>query len=318
LLSYIIRRLLIAIPMLFAVSVVVFALASLMPGDAVAAMISPDAPGSERLAEIRRGQLGLDRPVASQYFSWLGQVLRGNLGVSFITGDSVTATIGSRLTATLVLMGTSLLLSIVVGVVLGVISALRQYSITDYALTIFGFIGLSIPLFFLGLVLIYAFALRLDWFPTSGMVAPGQPKTIGSTLHHLVLPGISLGLLRIALFMRYTRASVLEVMRAEWVRTARAKGLRERSVVGWHIVRNALGPVATVVGLALPLLVSGAIVIEQVFQWPGLGLLLISAINQRDSPVIMGIVMMSAIVIIVANLLTDIAYALIDPRVRYD
>ncbi len=316
--TYIVRRVLISIPMLFVISIIVFGLAHFMPGDAVAAMISPDSPAADEIAEIRRGQLGLDRSVMSQYWSWLGQLVQGNLGFSFITGDSVTSTIGARMSATIILMGSSLMFSIVVGVVLGVVSAMRQYRTTDYGLTVLGFIGLSVPIFFLGLVLIYLFALRLDWFPTSGIGAPGQDRTIISTLHHLVLPGLSLGVLRIALFMRYTRASVLEVMRDDCVRTARSKGLHERTVISWHIVRNALGPVATVIGLALPLLVSGAIVIEQVFQWPGIGLLFINAINQRDAPVIMGIVMLSAVMIVAVNLLTDIAYSFIDPRVRYD
>ncbi len=315
---YIVRRLLLSIPMLFVISIIVFGLANMMPGDAVTAMISPEAPGSDELSAIRRGQLGLDRPVIAQYSSWLGQVAQGNLGFSFITGDSVTSTIGARMSATIILMGTSLMFSIIVGVALGVVSALRQYSGTDYALTLFGFIGLSIPLFFLGLVLVYLFALRLDWFPTSGISPAGQPRTIMSVLHHLVLPGISLGLLRVALFMRYTRASVLEVLHADWVSTAESKGLKRRTVVAWHIVRNALGPVLTVIGLAIPVLVSGAIVIEQVFQWPGIGLLFINAVNQRDAPVLMGIVMLSAVVVIVANLLTDILYAWVDPRVRYD
>ena len=315
---YMIRRVLIGIPLLLAVSVVVFILAAAMPGDAVTAMISPNSPLSEELIAIRQGQLGLDQPLFIQYFSWLGQLARGNLGFSYISGDSVTSAIGSRLGATLLLMGLSLAFSIVVGVSLGIVSAMRRYSRTDYLLTVGGFIGLSVPVFFLGLVLVYIFALRLDLFPTSGIGPAGEPRTLSTTLRYVALPAAALGFLRIALFMRYTRSSVLESMNAPWVRTARSKGLPERRVASWHIIRNSLVPIVTVIGLALPLLVSGAVIIEKIFQWPGIGLLFLTAIEQRDAPVLMGVVMVAAVVVVIRNLLTDAAYAAIDPRVRYD
>lgn len=316
-LGYIIRRLLISLPVLLGVTVIIFVLADAMPGDAVGAMISPNNPASDELIAMRRGQLGLDKPLAVQYLDWLGQLMRGNLGFSFITGASVTDIISNRLPATLLLMGSSLLFSVVVGMILGVVSALRQNSWLDYVLTVFGFIGLSVPVFFFALLLIFVFGLNLRWFPTAGMGTPGDSFTWSDTLRHLVLPGLSLGLLRITLFMRYTRASVLEVMREDYVRTAKAKGVFRSALVSKHILRNALIPITTIIGVALPLLFSGAVIIETIFQWPGTGSMFITAVNQRDAPIIMGFVLVAAVFVLLSNLLTDVLYSWIDPRIRY-
>lgn len=317
-LIYLLRRLLVSIPILLGITVIVFFIASKMPGDAVLAMISTEAPHAEDLIRLRRGQLGLDLPLHEQYGRWLGQLLRGNLGYSFQSGESVTAVIAARLPATLQLMGVALLISIVLGVFLGVVSALKQYSWLDYSFTFFGFAGISIPDFFLGMVLVYVFAICLELLPTSGIGTAGNAYSLADNLRHLALPAFALGLARTAAFMRYTRASVLEVMNNDYVRTARAKGLREWLVTTRHILRNALIPVVTIIGLSLPVLFGGAVIIETIFQWAGIGLMFINAITGRDSPVIMGYVLLSAIMVLASNLITDIAYGWLDPRIRYD
>ncbi len=317
-LNFILRRLLVNLPILFGITVIVFFVASKMPGDAVLAMISNETPQAEDLIKLRRGQLGLDLPLYEQYFRWLGQLLQGHLGYSFQTGEPVLDILWARIPATIELMGAALLLAIVLGVVMGVVSALKQYSSTDYTFTFLGFTGISIPDFFLGMVLVYLFAIRWPLFPTSGMTTAGEAFSLADNLRHLVLPALALGLVRTATFMRYTRNSVLEVMNNDYVRTARAKGLGEWLVVTRHILRNALVPVVTVIGLTLPVLFGGSVVIEMIFQWPGIGLMFISAVTGRDSPVIMGYVLFSAVMVQVCNLLTDLAYSFLDPRIRYD
>nr|MDJ0756709.1 ABC transporter permease [Ardenticatenaceae bacterium] len=247
-----------------------------------------------------------------------GQLMRGNLGRSYITSESIGEQIQLRIRPTLELMGAALLFSIVVGVTLGIVSALKQYSFLDYLLTMGGFAGISIPVFFLALILIYVFALRLGWLPASGYATPGQDPSLVDRLRHILMPAISLGLLRTAMFMRYTRAAVLEVINQDYIRTAHAKGLKDITVILKHVVRSSLLPLITVIGLTLPVLFGGAVIIEQIFQWPGIGLLFIVAIEARDGPQIMGIALISAIIVLSSNLLTDIAYAWIDPRIRYD
>jgi peptide/nickel transport system permease protein len=316
--TYLLRRLLVSLPILLGITIIVFFIASKMPGDAVLAMISNETPQAEDLIKLRRGQLGLDLPVHEQYARWLGQLLRGNLGYSFQSGEPVAEVIAARLPATLQLMGVALLFAILIGVALGVVSALKQYSWLDYSLTLFGFAGISIPDFFLGMVLVYLFAIEWQLLPTSGITTPGEPYSLVDNLRHLVLPALALGLARSAAFMRYTRASVLEVMNNDYVRTARAKGLREWLVVTRHVLRNALIPVVTVIGLSLPVLFGGAVIIETIFQWAGIGLMFINAVTGRDSPVIMGYVLLSAVIVLASNLVTDLAYAGLDPRIRYD
>lgn len=316
--AYIIRRILVSLPIILGITVIVFLLANMMPGDAVMAMISSDSPMESDLIKLRQGQLGLDLPLYVQYGRWLGNLLHGNLGYSFQTGDSVARMIMTRIPATLELMGISLLISIILGVSLGTISALRQYSAMDYGLTLFGFTGISIPDFFLAMILVFVFALKLKWFPTSGMVTAGTDFSWSDNLRHVVLPALALALVRTSVFMRYTRASVLEVINDDYVRTARAKGMTEFVVIGRHVLRNALIPVITVIGISLTVLFAGAVIIETIFQWPGIGLMFINAISLRDSPVIMGYVLISAFVVLIANLLTDVTYSWVDPRIRYE
>ena len=317
-LTYVLRKLLLGIPVLLGVTVIVFAIASAMPGDAVLAMITAESPSSERLIAMRRGELGLDQPLPQQYLGWIGQVLQGNLGRSFVNGRSVGGLIADRLPITLELMGVALVIAFLLGAALGVVSALRQYRTADYALTLAGLVGVSIPDFFLGLLLVYAFALELRWLPSSGVRTLGGPFDFADHLRYLVLPAASLALFRTAIFMRYARAGMLEVINQDYMRTAKAKGLRRRAIVMRHGLRNALIPLVTVLGLTLPTLFGGSVVVETIFQWPGVGLLFINAVVDRDSPVIMGYVLITAVIVMAANLLTDVAYGVLDPRVSYD
>lgn len=316
--TYILRRILISLPIILGVTVIVFLLANMMPGDAVMAMISSDTPLEAELIKLRQGQLGLDLPLHVQYGRWLGNLVKGNLGFSFQTGEPVARMIATRIPATLELMGVSLLISIFLGVTLGTISALKQYSALDYGLTLFGFTGISIPDFFLGMILVFIFALKLKLFPTSGMVTAGTEFSWGDNLRHLFLPALALALVRTSVFMRYTRASVLEVINDDYIRTARAKGMTEWVVIARHMLRNALIPVITVIGVSLTVLFAGSVIIETIFQWPGIGMMFINSISLRDSPVIMGYVLVSALVVLIANLLTDVAYSWVDPRIRYE
>lgn len=317
-LTYILRKILLGFPVLLGVTVVVFAIASAMPGDAVMAMITAEAPSSEELIAMRRGQLGLDQPVWVQYSTWLWQVLHGNLGRSFITGRPVADMIAERVPYTLELMGAALLVSFALGTALGVISALRQYRATDYLLTVAGFAGVAIPDFFLGMLLVYVFSLELRWLPSSGMGTAGDAFSLADNLLHLVLPAAALTLFRTAIFMRYARSSMLEVLTQDYMRTARAKGLSRIIIVLRHGLRNALIPLVTVFGLTMPTLFGGSVVVETIFQWPGIGLLFINAVIDRDSPVIMGYVLITACIVMVSNILTDLAYGALDPRVSYD
>lgn len=317
-LSYLLRKLLFSIPVLFGVTVIVFAIAHAMPGDAVLAMITAEAPSSEELIAMRRGELGLDQPLYIQYLNWIGQILHGNLGRSFVNGRGVGDIIAERLPMTLELMGVALLAAFIIGTALGVISALRQYKLTDYSLTLSGFVGVSIPDFFMGLLLVYVFALELRWLPSSGISTAGDSFSLLDNLKHLILPAAALALFRAAIFMRYARAGMLEVLNQSYMRTAKAKGLRPSTITLRHGLRNALIPLVTVFGLALPTLFGGSVVIETIFQWPGIGLMFIDSVVNRDSPVIMGYVLITAIIVMLANLATDLAYSVLDPRVSYD
>ena len=315
---YILRRLLISIPVLLGINIVTFTFASLAPGDPVSAMIDPNRPlPPAEIAKLKE-ELGLNKPIPVRYVIWLGQVLQGNLGYSLVSHRSVGGEIADRLPQTILLMATAWLLSVVIGVPLGIYSAFHQYSRVDYVLTLFVFAGISVPAFFLALLAIYLFAFRIPIFPTSGMYEPlSQLNPIADRVWHLVLPGTVLGIEGTASYLRYTRASVLEVMRQDYVTTARAKGLAEWGVRVSHVFRNALLPLVTIAGLHLPALIGGALFIEMLFSWPGMARLAISATLGRDYPMIMGVGLVAAMMILLANLIADLTYAIADPRIRY-
>lgn len=317
--QYIARRLLILLPVLIGVTIFSYIFINLAPGDPVLAFIDPATAGElgPEWVAMRRAQLGLDKPLPVRYALWLREVATGNLGYSLINGTPVKTMIGQRLGPTVLLMGSALLVAIALGVPLGVVSAIRQYSWLDYALTVFGFVTISTPSFFLGLALIYLLAIRLRLLPTSGMYTLGVPLTLGDLAAHLLLPVTVLGLAQVPQLMRYARSSMLEVTRQDYVTTARAKGLSERRVLLGHAFRNALLPLVTVIGVSLPNLFGGAVITEQIFNWPGMGRLAIQSVNGRDYPLLMGIILVTAILVLVSNLLTDLLYALIDPRIKY-
>ncbi|HEU5330082.1 MAG TPA: ABC transporter permease [Thermomicrobiales bacterium] len=314
---YIQRRLIISVPILIAITAIIFGLLQLTPGDPLDAYLQPDQVLTADQRAALRHELGLDRPAPIRYLYWLRELARGDLGYRIKDGQPVARAIAQRLGPTLMLMGSGLVIAIAIGVTLGVLSAIRQYSILDFALTVFAFLGLSLPAFFAGLLGLYIFSLKLHWFPAGGFSTPGVPFSFWDRLHHLLLPAILLSLFNIGYFMRYTRAAMLEVLGQDYVRTAQAKGLAPRIVVGYHALRNALLPVATIIGASVPGLIGGAVFIESIFSWPGMGSLYLDGIDGRDYPLIMGLTFILAVVILLANLLTDLAYAVIDPRIRY-
>lgn len=316
---YIVRRLLIAIPVLFGITALAFTALSLAPGDPILSRIDPGllAQMDPAQVEAQRRELGLDQPVPVRYVRWLVGVAHGELGYSVATRRAISDELALRLPATLELMGAALLIGLVVGLPFGVLSAVRQYSRLDYGLTAFTMTMISAPTFFVGLAGIYVFGVYLRILPTADIATFGEPFSVGDRLRHLVLPASILGLANAAPLMRYTRASVLEVLRREYMTTAVAKGLAPRVVLLRHGVRNALLPVITVLGLLLPELVAGAVVTEQIFAWPGMGTLAVRAASDRDPASLMGVVLVVGIGVLVSNLLADVAYAVADPRIRY-
>jgi peptide/nickel transport system permease protein len=316
---YILRRLVISIPVLIGITITVYLIVNFAPGDPVTAMIDPEAVvalGPEWVEDQKKA-LGLDKPLPVRYGIWVSEVVRGNLGFSFNDRRSVSAKIGERIWPTLKLMIAAESIALIIGIPIGIMSALRQYSKGDYLATIFGFMAISVPSFFLALGAIYVFSIQLGWLPTAGMGTLGQDSSFFNSLHHLILPASVLGLAQAAPLIRYSRSSMLEVLRQDYVHVARAKGLSERVVVSRHAVRNALIPLVTVIALDLPRLLGGTIIVEQVFAWPGMGTLAIAAVRGYDYPVIMAINLISAVMILSSNLLADVLYAVIDPRIKY-
>jgi peptide/nickel transport system permease protein len=322
-LRYLIRRLLQAIPILFIISFIAFAIIMLAPGDPTVIYMNPEKKSltAEEYAELRI-QLGLDRPIHIQYFAWLKNTLQGNWGYSLASKRPVLTDIFTRLPNTLLLSGAALLVALLVSIPAGSISALKKYSLIDYAATFGAFIGLSIPGFWFALVLVQIFGKSLGWLPTVGMHNLGENLTgwasIQDVAKHMIMPALVLSLVQMAYWTRYQRSSLVEVLNQDYIRTARAKGLRENIVLIRHAFKNALIPLVTIAGLTLPNLINGSFVIETIFGWPGMGRLGILAIEKRDYPIIMGVTMLSSLMVIFGNLLADIAYAIIDPRIRYN
>lgn len=316
-LRYYLNRLLVGLGMLLALSLLVFVLLRLAPGDPVDAYINPNVSMSQEEMAATRARLGLDKPLPVQYLAWLGNALRGDLGYSLqANGATVLGLIGERIGPTLLLMGAAIVIAIAVGIATGIIGAVRRNSATDIGLSIGAFFGISSPAFLTALVGLYVFSVLLRWAPSGGMVTPGAAFSVLDILKHLILPALLLAIGYAALIMRYMRASLLEVLNQDYVRTARAKGVTEFWVILKHAVRNALLPVVTLIGSTIGMAVGGAIFIESVFNWPGMGLLLVNAVSTRDYPVIMGATLMVGTGVIGVNILTDVAYAVIDPRIK--
>jgi len=320
--AYILRRILISIPVLIGITIVGFVALKLSPGDPLLTSVNPEVLANlmshPELLEAERRRLGFDQPIfPNQYLTWLGNVLQGDLGYSITSRRAIIDEIGARLPQTLLLMGVSLTLAICIGIPIGVITAVRQYSKLDYGLNSTAIFLASTPVFVLGLIGIYVFAVNLHWLPT------GQVHTIGRTdaldlAHHLILPATVLAIVNAAPLIRYTRASMLEVLNSEYVTTARSKGLVSRLVIGRHAFRNGLIPIITIVAFLMPEAVAGAVITEQIFAWNGMGQLAVKAAGARDPSLMMGIILITGIAVLITNIIADIGYAIADPRVRYD
>lgn len=311
--KYIIKRILIAIPVLIGITIIDYAIMCLA-GSPLEMLQGPRV--SEAAKAAKEIALGLDKPFYVQYFVWLGQLLQGNMGYSVKSYQSVSAMIGSHLGPTLLLMGVSLIVGLLVAVPAGIYSAFHQYSKGDYAVVTFSFLGSSIPGFFLALLLVFVFTVKLGWLPSSGMITLGTEGGFSDVTKHMIMPVIVLATSIAGRNIRYIRSAVLEILQQDYLRTARAKGIGRFKVIYKHALRNALVPIVTVIGMEIPVLFGGAVIIEQVFSWPGLGLMTMSAIISRDYPVIMGVCLLSAVVVLAANLITDILYALVDPTIQ--
>ena len=318
--GYIIKRVLQLLPVIFVIICVNFVIVRLAPGDPIT-YLTGDAQVTREFIEELRAQYGLDQPLWWQLLIYLGRVLRGDLGYSFVSRDSVSAIILSRLPATLLLLGSQFVLSIIIGIALGVISAYRRGSGTDHAVSVISLIGFAVPAFWLGQMMMLVFALWLDLLPAQGMHSlrlelSGWEAAL-DVLKHLILPTVTLTIFNLALVARVTRANMINVLRMEYITYARSKGVPEKNVVLVHALKNAILPVITVIGLNLRTLIAGAVLTETVFAWPGIGRLTYEAIFAREYPVLMGILIIIGVTVVLANIITDIAYSWLDPRVRY-
>jgi peptide/nickel transport system permease protein len=314
-LRFVLRRLLEAVPLLFGVSVIGFGLMHLAPGGPLAVYTLNPTITSQDIDRIRV-VLGLDQPLLVQYGKWAAGMMTGNWGNTFFGGRPVFDVIVERLPATLVLMVSALSLSIVMGVGIGIVGAVRRGSIFDYLATTGAMLALSFPTFWFGLMAIYVFAVRLGWLPSGGMYSLGEEGNVLDLLRHLVLPMLVLAFVLTASWSRYARSSFLEVMGQDYIRTARAKGTTRRAQILRHALPNASKPLIALLGVELPLLFSGALVTETIFGWPGMGRLFVDALTMKEYPILMGMLMFTAIFVIVGNFLADVAVAAIDPRVR--
>jgi peptide/nickel transport system permease protein len=312
--AYLVRRLLAVIPVMAVVVTVVFLLIHLIPGDPVAVMLGPDATPAQ--VEETRRVLGLDRPLGEQLLLFYSRIVRGDLGRSYFLDRPVTQALWERAEPTLVLMGASLLVAVLIGVPSGIVAGANQGSWWDRLLMLGALLGVCIPGFWLSLNFIYLFAVRLGWLPAAGYASILEDPW--TALRYMVLPAVSLGFNQSALIARISRSCMVEVLQQDYIRTARAKGLRRRTVAYVHAFRNALVPVVTVIGITMAILIGGAVVTEIVFNIPGLGRLIISAILRRDYPVVQGVVLVTAASYVLINLAVDMVYAFIDPRIRYE
>jgi peptide/nickel transport system permease protein len=315
--KFIIRRLILAIPTLLGITMLTFAIQRAAPGDPVRIFTYAEADISQEEIARLRSQLGLDKPLPVQYLVWLGRLARLDMGRSYATHRPVTEMMGERIVNTLTLSLTALLIALPVGIILGVYSAFKQGTILDNIVRVFAVLGNTIPHFWLGLLFVLVFAVHLRWFPSSGVSTLGrQGFDLLDRLWHLFLPAVVLATGGIANYSRYMRTETLEIIRQDYIRTAYAKGLVPWVVLHRHALRNALIPLVTILGGSLASLFSGALVIESVFSWPGMGRLGYDAVLQRDYPVLMGLTVTSSVLVILGYLLADIAYAIVDPRIR--
>lgn len=312
--KYILKRLLQLIPAFFVITALVFFLSDAAPGDPVDAILASIDDVTPELEAQVRAQYGLDQPAPVRYMIWLRNLMQGDLGVSTQTHEPVWDMIRARIKPTLTLTGTALLISLLIAIPLGIMAAIKPYSIWDNISSFLAFLGSSLPGFFVALALIYIFAVKLKWLPTMGM----YDRDGTGLAKHLVLPVVVTVLRMMGTYIKQTRGSILDVMNEEYVKAARAKGISEFQVLTKHVLRNALIPIVSCIGLNIPFLVGGATVTEKIFGWPGMGTLLVQAISQRDYNVIMGVTVLIALVVLLVNLMIDLVYAYLDPKIRFD
>jgi peptide/nickel transport system permease protein len=314
--TYLLRRLGLAVALLWVVATVLFFSIHLLPGDPALLILGGDAAQAspEQLARVR-ARLGLDQPLAVQYVAWLARAVRGDLGTSLLDDRPVARDLANRLPRTLQLVVPASALAIALGIPLGTFAARRRGGVADPAASALALAGFSMPVFVVGMLLVLLFSLRLGWLPPTGYVPPGED--LAGFLRHLVLPVVALAAAPLATVMRMTRSAYLEEAARDFVRTARAKGLHERAVGRRHVLRNALLPVASVVGLQVGSMFAGAVLVEYIFSWPGMNALLLNALGTRDYPIIQGVVLLGSTLFVAVNLLTDLCYALLNPRIRY-
>lgn len=315
--NYTIRRLLQAIPLLIGVSVIGFGMMHLAPGGPLAVYTLNPTITAQDLDRIEKA-LGLDRPLHVQYVKWAYGMFTGNWGNTFFGGRPVRDVIFERIPATLLLMGSAFALAILLGVLVGILGAIRRYSVFDYVATTGAMVALSFPTFWFGLMAIFIFAERLGWLPSGGMYTLGGEEDLLDRLRHLILPVLVLALVLVAQWSRYTRSSFLEIINQDYIRTARSKGLSGGRILFRHAFPNAIAPLVALAGVQLPWLLSGALVTETIFSWPGMGRLFVDALRVKEYPILMGIVMVTAVSVIIGNLLSDLVNASIDPRIRLD
>ena len=313
--SFIVRRIAILVPMAFTISALIFFASRLSPIDPINAMVPPDMAADSANLEQLREELGLNEHIVLQYFTWLKNIATGEFGYSLQSGQQISEILALRMPATLELVLSALVLSTILALTLGLFAGAKKGGIADKLSRILGVVGIAIPDFFIGLVLLNIFAFRVEWLPTGNRVAPGQ-VTFWDRFPNLILPVATLTIAMLAVLIRYTRNSVLDTLNRDFVKTARSKGVPEWRVLYSHVFRNSLGPVMVLLAFRLPLLVGGSILVETVFQWPGIGTTIIAAVTASDYPVIMVISMIIAMVILVASFLVDIIKSILDPRVR--
>ena len=314
--KYLIKRFLVIIPVFLGITVLVYCMASLAPGSPIELLMS-DPFATEMDIERKRQELGLDQPIIIQYLTWLGQLLKGNFGISYRTYSSVLELVASRIGPTLILTVFTTVLSLVVAIPRGTMAAYKPYSVWDYASSGLSFAGAATPNFFAAMLLIYIFSIKLKILPTGGMYDATGPHTWGVLLRHLIMPAVVLSIQQAGSFIRHMRGSMMEVLNNDFIRTARSKGLREKVVLIRHGLRNAMIPIVTQIGMNIPFLIGGAVITEQIFGWPGLGSLMVTSIQARDYPVIMGITVFVSLAVLIGNIIVDVVYTFLDPRIRY-
>lgn len=315
--NYLLRRLLQAIPLLFGISIISFAIMHLAPGGPLAGYIMNPKVSPADIARLEH-MWGLDQPLYIQYLKWLAAMLQGDWGWSYRTGRPVLSMILGRLPATLYLMSTSFLLSVIIAIPAGIISAIKRYSQFDYLVTIAAFMGVALPSFWFGLMMQLVFSIKLGWLPSAGMQTIGLGFNLLDRIKYVLMPAVVLGLINMASWSRYMRSSMLEAIHQDYIITARAKGLTNRVIIGRHALKNALIPVVTIMGLDLPAFFGGAAITEKIFAWPGMGRLYVDAVFSRDYPILMGVLMLTAILVVFGNLLADLTYGFLDPRIKYE